>query len=381
MPARIGTSTPPPRILCVLGTRPEAIKMAPVILALKREPRVEVRVVSTGQHREMLGPVLDFFNIGIDDDLAILEPGQTLAASLSRALSGLENVLEDARTHAVIAQGDTTTTLAAALAAFYARIPFAHVEGGLRTFKFDSPFPEEFNRVVASRIASLHFAPTRRAVDALRREGANEEDIVLTGNTVIDALHEALRRNPRLPFPLTPGVRTVLVTLHRRESFGDNIVRVCEAIRQLLARYGDLEVVWPLHLNPNVRDPVKAFFGDTPRIRLCDPLGYDHFVAVMREAHIILTDSGGVQEEAPALSKPVLVLREVTERPEAIEAGVAALVGMDTQAVVKAAGRLLDDEAAYRAMARGASPYGDGHAAERIVDSLLTRLGVRGVLI
>jgi len=367
----------PPQILCVLGTRPEAIKMAPVILALKREQRVDVRVVSTGQHREMLEPVLDFFKIGVDEDLAILEPGQTLSGSLSLALGRLEKVLADVCPDVVIAQGDTTTTLASALAAFNARIPFAHIEGGLRTSNIDSPFPEELNRVVAGRIASLHFAPTKQAVDALRREGVDDEDILLTGNTVIDALHGALRRNPRLPFPLRPAARILLVTLHRRESFGESLVRVCEAIAQLIARYDDLEVVWPLHLNPNVRDPVRAFFDGTPRVRLCGPLRYDHFVALMRESHFILTDSGGVQEEAPALSKPVLVLRETTERPEAVEAGVAALVGMDTDAIVKAASRLLDDDDAFSAMARGVSPYGDGHAAERIVDALLTRLGVR----
>jgi len=355
--------------------------MAPVILALKREQGVDVRVVSTGQHREMLDPVLDFFNIRVDEDMAILEPGQTLTASLSLALGRLERVLADVCPDVVIAQGDTTTTLASALAAFYARIPFAHIEGGLRTFNIDSPFPEELNRVVAGRIASLHFAPTEQAVEALRREGVDGEDIVLTGNTVIDALHETLRRNPRLPFPLLPGARTVLVTLHRRESFGESIVRVCEAIGQLIARYDDLEVVWPLHLNPNVQDPVRAFFNGTLRMRLCGPLNYDHFIAVMRESHIILTDSGGVQEEGPALSKPVLVLREITERPEAVEADVAALVGTNTNAIVKAVSRLLDDEDSFRAMARGASPYGDGRAAVRIVDSLLTRLGVRDVLI
>jgi UDP-N-acetylglucosamine 2-epimerase (non-hydrolysing) len=365
------------RIVCVVGTRPEGVKMAPVVMRLKQEPWAALTVLSTGQHREMLGDVLDFFGIAADEDLGLMQPNQALSDVMARALTGLDEAYRRLNPQLVIAQGDTTTVAAAALAAFHRRIPFAHVEAGLRTFDYQNPFPEEMNRVIAGRVASLHFAPTRRAADALRQEMVREEDIFVTGNTVIDALYAAVGRNPRPPFPLPGDKRIILVTLHRRESFGASITNVCAAVRELADRFEDVFVVWPVHLNPQVKVPVRAALADHPCIRLCDPLAYNHFIAVMARAHLILTDSGGVQEEAPALGKPVLVLRDVTERPEAVAEGVVALVGTDRRRIVDTTSRLLTDEAAFKAMARGVSPYGDGHATERIIEALKTRLGVR----
>jgi UDP-N-acetylglucosamine 2-epimerase (non-hydrolysing) len=365
------------RIVCVVGTRPEGVKMAPVIMGLRREAWTDLTVVSTGQHREMLGDVLDFFGIAADEDLGLMQPNQALSDVMARALTGLDQAYLRLAPDLVIAQGDTTTVAAAALAAFHRRIPFAHVEAGLRTLDYQNPFPEEMNRVIAGRVASLHFAPTRRAADALRREMVPDETIVLTGNTVIDALYAAVEREPSPPFPLPGDKRIILVTLHRRESLGASIANVCAAVREILDRFEDTFVVWPVHLNPNVNMPVRAALAGHPRIHLCDPLAYNHFIAIMMRAHVILTDSGGVQEEAPALAKPVLVLRDVTERPEAVAEGVVALVGTDRARIVETTSRLLADEAAFKAMARGVSPYGDGRATERIVDALKTWFAAR----
>jgi len=352
--------------------------MAPVIMALRKEPWVDLITLSTGQHREMLAPILDFFGLAVDEDLDLMQPNQMLADLSARSLTALDRAIEHYGPEMVVAQGDTTTVAMAAIAAFYRHVQFAHVEAGLRTYDLLNPFPEEFNRTIATKVASLHFAPTARAADALRREGISENDIVLTGNTVIDALFEALRRNPVLPFALPEGKRILLVTLHRRESFGSAVRDVCKAIKHLLEAIDDIHVVWPVHLNPNVREPVTRAFKENDRVTLCEPLPYDAFVATMSRAHLILTYSGGVQEEAPALGKPVLVLRAVTERAEAVELGVVAMVGTDSQAIVSSAMALLTDEAAYRSMAGGGSPYGDGHAAERIVAALKERLDVGG---
>jgi UDP-N-acetylglucosamine 2-epimerase (non-hydrolysing) len=362
------------RFLCVVGTRPEGVKMAPVIQALRKEPWADVVTLSTGQHRDMLNPILKFFGLSVDGDLDLMQPGQTLPDLSARSITALDAALARYAPDWVIAQGDTTSVAMTAMAAFYRTIPFAHVEAGLRTYDLRNPFPEEFNRVMATKLASLHFAPTEKAAEALRREGVAEDAIVLTGNTVIDALIDAVARRPALPFALPDGKRVVLVTLHRRESFGNAVQDVCDAVKQLTETIGDIHVVWPVHPNPNVQGPVRALFKTNPHVTLCDPLPYDAFVAVMSRATLILTDSGGVQEEAPSLAKPVLVLREVTERAEAVDCGVVELVGTDKDRIVSRATTLLTDAAAYRAMARGVSPYGDGHAAERIVSALKQRL-------
>jgi UDP-N-acetylglucosamine 2-epimerase (non-hydrolysing) len=366
------------RILCVLGTRPEGIKMAPVILALRREPWAEVITLSTGQHREMLNPILSFFGVSVDEDLDLMQTDQKLADLSARSLTALDRAIDRYAPAMVVAQGDTTSVAMTAIAAFYRRVEFAHVEAGLRTYDLRNPFPEEFNRAVATKVANLHFAPTQRAADALRREGVRDGDIVITGNTVIDALFEALRRNPAMPFTVPADKRILLVTLHRRESFGPAVLDVCHAIERLIDAFDDLHVVWPVHLNPNVRGPVISAFKSNTRVTLCDPLPYDAFVAMMSRSYLILTDSGGIQEEAPALGKPVLVLRDVTERTEAVEQGTVAMVGTDAQAILARATTLLTDWSAYRSMAQGGSPYGDGHAAERIVAALKWRLDVEG---
>ena len=356
------------RIVCVVGTRPEAVKMAPVILALKHLPWADVRVLATAQHRQILDQVLQVFGIAPDIDLDMMQPNQDLTALTARMLVALGDVLKAEKPDVVLAQGDTTTVMVAALASFYQNVPFGHVEAGLRTGDMRRPFPEEMNRVLAGHMARWHFAPTASARDNLLREGIDAASVHVTGNTVIDALHTMASRTPAAQ--VTPGRRLVLVTAHRRESFGEPLVQVCTAIRTLVERNADLEVLYPVHPNPNVRATVDELLGRHPRIQLVEPLDYQPFVAAMKAAYLILTDSGGVQEEAPALGKPVLVLREETERPEAVEAGVVELVGTDAQFIIDTAQRLLDDPVAYKAMAKGVSPYGDGLASQRIVDVL-----------
>lgn len=358
------------KILCVVGTRPEAIKMAPVILALKQESWAEVRVLATAQHRHMLDQVLKVFGIEQDIDLDIMRPNQALTTLTARLLLDLDGVLLSEKPDVVLAQGDTTTVMAVALACFYHRIPFGHVEAGLRTWDMQNPFPEEMNRVIAGRLARWHFAPTESSRQNLLREGVSATDIVVTGNTVIDALLGVAKQDVELPVALDPTKRLILVTAHRRENFGEPFERVCRALLTLLERNPDVQVLYPVHPNPNVRDAAHRLLGTHSRVVLCEPLDYLPFVAAMKRAYLILSDSGGVQEEAPALGKPVLVLRQETERPEAVQEGVVKLVGTDFNAIVSEAQRLLDDESAYRAMARGVSPYGDGHAAERIVKVL-----------
>lgn len=366
------------RVLTVIGTRPEAIKMAPVIKGLLRRPGIEARLCVTAQHRNMLDQVLELFGLSPDYDLDLMRPGQNLTGITSSVLSGLAPVLGQVRPDVVLVHGDTTTTLAATLAAYYARIPVGHVEAGLRTHDIYSPWPEEVNRKVAGAISELHFAPTERARRALLDEAVPDSRIQVTGNTVIDALHEvvalldvdqeksnALARE----FRLDPERRMILVTGHRRESFGDGFQRICEALRRLAQRQ-DVEIVYPVHLNPNVKGPVEENLSDLPNVHLLPPQDYLPFVYLMSRAHIILTDSGGVQEEAPALGKPVLVMRETTERPEAVEAGTVKLVGTDVQKIAGEATRLLDDDEAYRQMSIAHNPYGDGKATGRIIDAL-----------
>jgi UDP-N-acetylglucosamine 2-epimerase (non-hydrolysing) len=356
------------RITCVVGTRPEAIKMAPVIRRLKQEPWCECQVLCTAQHRELLDQVLELFGIEPDADFGIMRPNQTLSGLTSRLIESFDAVLAGSRPDALLAQGDTTTAMAAALCSFYHRVPFGHVEAGLRTGNLYGPFPEEMNRLVAARVARWHFAPTQEAARNLVREAIDARQVHVTGNTVIDALLQvaAQCKDPAVP----SGLRLVLVTAHRRENFGAPFRNVCRAIRHLAERRPDVQFLYPVHPNPNVRKVAHEVLGGHPRIRLVEPLDYQAFVAAMKQAHFIVTDSGGVQEEAPALGKPVLVLREETERPEAVAAGVVRLIGTDFERIVAECARLLDDSAHYASMAHGVSPYGDGRAAERIVGLL-----------
>jgi UDP-N-acetylglucosamine 2-epimerase (non-hydrolysing) len=357
-------------VLCVVGTRPEAIKMAPVILALKKEPWANVRVLATAQHRHMLDQVNDFFGIDPDIDLNIMRPNQALTTLTARLLLELDDVLQAEKPDAVLVQGDTTTVMTVALACFYHRIPIGHVEAGLRTWDMQNPFPEEANRVIAGKLARWHFAPTESSRQNLLTEGVPDSEIIVTGNTVIDALLMTAAQDLELAVPLDPAKRLVLVTSHRRENFGEPFRNICRALRTLAKNNAEVQFLYPVHPNPNIKDVAYEFLADVPNFTLCEPLDYAPFIAAMKRAYIILTDSGGVQEEAPALAKPVLVLRDETERPEAVEQGVVKLVGSNYERIVEEAQRLLADETAYKAMARGISPYGDGHAAERIVEML-----------
>lgn len=345
--------------------------MAPVILALQQSGRFTCRVLATAQHREMLDQVLVFFGIKPDIDLNIMRPNQTLPELTARLLVDLDAVLDRENPAAVLAQGDTTTVMAVALACFYRRIPFGHVEAGLRTWDLQNPFPEEANRVITGRLTKWHFAPTGSSRGNLVKEGVAEADITVTGNTVIDALLMTARRDLVLGVDLPPHGRLVLVTAHRRENFGNPFREVCRALRTLAEEYPDVMFLYPVHPNPNVKDVAHAMLGRVLNIQLCDPLDYAPFVAAMKKAYLIISDSGGVQEEAPALGKPVLVLRDETERPEAVQEGVVKLVGPHHDAIVDNARQLLDDPQAYDRMARGVSPYGDGHAAGRILRVLL----------
>ena len=363
------------KIICVVGTRPEAIKMAPVIQALKRESWAQCVVLATAQHRQMLDQVLALFAIEPDVDLDIMRPNQDLTSLTARLLMAIGEVLDRERPDAVLAQGDTTTVFAVALACFYRGIPFGHVEAGLRTGDIRNPFPEEMNRVLAGRLARWHFAPTTRSASNLLAEGLPSSQVHVTGNTVIDALLDVSERANGIGIPLDPGKRMVLVTAHRRENFGAPFEAVCRAIRRLANANPTVQFLYPVHPNPNVHDTAHRMLSGHPGIILCAPLDYLPFVAAMKRAHLILSDSGGVQEEAPALGKPVLVLREETERPEAVDEGVVRIVGTDEERIVSVAQQLLDDSAAYSRMARGVSPYGDGQAARRIVDTLRADLG------
>jgi len=367
------------RIVAIFGTRPEAIKMAPVLTRLTSAPGIDLRVCVTSQHRQMLDQVLDVFGITPDWDLDLMRAGQGLTYVTASVLDGVHRLLKEERPDRVLVQGDTTTTMAASLAAFYEKVPVGHIEAGLRTGNMFSPWPEEMNRRLTSIIADMHFAPTDGARLNLLAEGVQSERITVTGNTVIDALFDAIqildtdpgrlaRIEAELP-PLSPKRRVILVTGHRRENFGGGLERVARTLLRLASR-DDVQIVFPVHLNPNVQDVMYKVLGGHPAVHLIKPLDYLPFVQMMRRAALIITDSGGVQEEAPSLGKPVLVTRDTTERPEAVEAGTVELVGTDPDMLFRRATRLLDDETAYGAMSRAHNPYGDGRAAERIVEVL-----------
>ncbi len=370
-------------VALVFGTRPEAIKLGPVWSQLSQRPELFVpQVIVTAQHREMLDQMLAVFNISPDVDLDIMQPAQSLSEVTSGALTGVEEALRQLQPRIVLVQGDTTTTFAASLAAFYQKIPLGHVEAGLRTGDKFSPFPEEMDRRLTTVLADLHFAATPRAAGNLRAEGVSPEAIFVTGNPVLDALQTIRQQRPTLAgtelawVEELPG-RVLLVTLHRRENQGEPFARICAALRRILGVHPDVTLIYPVHPNPVVRRPAEQLLGSVPRVRLVEPPDYVVFVALMARADLIITDSGGIQEEAPSLGVPVLVARETTERPEAVEAGVARLVGTETDKIVAEADRLLTSPTAYARMAAGGSPYGDGQAAVRICDALEYHLGIR----
>ncbi len=365
----VATSPPQRTILITAGTRPEAVKVAPVIRLLREQSWARVRVLATAQHRDLLDPVFDFFEIVPDVDLDIMRPNQSLTELTSRLLPAIDEAIDHEKPDIVLAQGDTTTVMTTALACYYRRVSFGHIEAGLRTHRKYAPFPEEMNRVIAGRLADLHFAPTTLAKENLLREGLDANTVHVTGNTVIDALLWAAERPLPSSGEPSEGRKLVLVTAHRRENFGTPLEDICGAILDIVAER-DVEVLYPVHPNPNVVAVVKRLLGGNPRIQLVEPLGYAEFVAAMKAAHIILTDSGGVQEEAPSLGKPVLVLRDETERPEGLAAGTAMLVGPNRKRIVEKTLDLLDNGAAYDRMARACNPYGDGRAATRIVNVL-----------
>lgn len=399
---------PKKRVILVFGTRPEAIKVAPLIKAFQqRTDKFETIVCVTGQHREMLDQVLYLFEIKPDYDLNIMKQGQDLYDVTAHVLTGLKDVYKEARPDVVFVHGDTTTSMAASLAAFYKQIPVAHIEAGLRTHNIYSPWPEEMNRQITSRIATYNLAPTPLSKENLLKEGVNETSITVTGNTVIDALYlavdkiksdKSLRSEIKTAFlehglplqmvenlmsPLNKKRKLVLITGHRRENFGEGFIKICRAIKTLIEKYPDVDFVYPMHLNPNVRKPIKEIFGETTvskieegrpsnnNIYFIEPLEYLPFVYLMDQSTLVLTDSGGIQEEAPGLGKPVLVMRDTTERPEAVDAGTVKLVGTNYELIVSETSRLLDDPNYYNLMAQAINPYGDGKACKRIIDSLL----------
>jgi UDP-N-acetylglucosamine 2-epimerase (non-hydrolysing) len=367
-----------PRVAVFLGTRPEAIKLVPIVRALRSAGDVEVVVVNTGQHREMLDPIVRSLELEPDHDLKVMLAGQSLGDLTARLLTACDGVLQTIAPRLALIQGDTTTAFAAALACFYRRVLVGHVEAGLRTHRRDAPFPEEMNRALISRLCELHFAPTARARQNLLAEGIAEAQIEVTGNTVIDALlAEVARQNqPEVRASVAASLQGslggstrpfLLVTGHRRENFGRPLRELCTALSTLAARFGDHDIVYPVHMNPNVRGTVHAALAGAPNVKLIEPLPYPEFVALLRDCRLVLTDSGGIQEEAPSLGKPVLVMRSATERPEGIEAGTVRLVEPDAAAIVRDVSELLTDPAAYDRMALASNPYGDGRASERIV--------------
>lgn len=371
------------KVLIVFGTRPEAIKMAPLVKEFEKHNDIDSKVCVTAQHREMLDQVLEMFDIKPDYDLNIMKPGQDLFDVTSNVLLGLKDVLNDYNPDVVLVHGDTTTTSASSLAAFYSKIKVGHVEAGLRTGDLYSPWPEEANRQITGVLANYHFAPTTTSENNLLKENKHPKNIVVTGNTVIDALFLALdkiEKNEELKdkiinsinsqYKIDENKKLILVTGHRRENFGQGFINICESLKTLANNNPDIDIVYPVHLNPNVQKPVKEILSDTKNVHLIEPLQYESFIYLMNKSHFIITDSGGVQEEAPSLGKPVLVMRDTTERPEAVEAGTVKLVGTNPESIINEAQKLLDDENEYNTMSKAHNPYGDGMACERIVNFL-----------
>ncbi len=363
------------KILTVFGTRPEAIKMAPLVQQLEKEPGLESVVCVTAQHREMLDQVLDLFELIPDFDLNVMKPNQSVSQISTNVLLGMEKVLQEVRPDMVLVHGDTTTTFASALAAFYQKIPVGHVEAGLRTYDKYSPYPEEMNRILTGHIAELHFAPTERNRQNLLAEGVSDEKIFITGNTVIDALLTVAEKPYEFVDETLAQIdfsrrRVITVTCHRRENLGENMENIFSAVRDIAGEFDDVEIVYPVHLNPRVRATADRVLGGTERIHLIEPLQYQPFVNLMARSHFIITDSGGMQEEAPSLGKPVLVVRRETERPEAVEAGTVKLAGVERETIYSMAKELLTDQKVYETMARAINPYGDGKACLRIADIL-----------
>ena len=369
------------KVLSIFGTRPEAIKMAPLVKALNAAEGINAKVCVTAQHREMLDQVLELFEIVPDYDLNIMKPGQSLYDVTTNILLGLKPILEEFKPDLVLVHGDTSTTLSASLAAFYQQIPVGHVEAGLRTGNLSSPWPEEGNRKLTGAITKLHFAPTQTSQQNLLNESVNADDIIVTGNTVIDALLQVVDKvktdtdliaTLKAKFPeLDETKKLILVTGHRRESFGGGFERICEALVEIATAHPDTQILYPMHLNPNVREPVNRILKNVDNVHLIEPQDYLPFVYLMNQAHIIVTDSGGVQEEAPSLGKPVLVMRATTERPEAVEAGTVKLVGTDKARIVSEVNNLLTNAQEYQSMSRAHNPYGDGKACERIIDAII----------
>jgi len=372
------------KIFIIFGTRPEAIKMAPLVLALRKEAEFETKVVLTAQHREMLDQVMDFFEIKGDYDLNLMKPNQTLADITCNVLLGLKDIFVADKPDLVLVHGDTTTTMASSLAAYYHQIPVGHVEAGLRTFDIYSPFPEEINRQIAGVISNFHFAPTKTSEENLLKEGKDKNKISITGNTVIDALLIAKEKvttsqseglkNTKAIFEPFLNKKVVLVTGHRRENFGQGFINICEALKEIALNFPEIQIIYPVHLNPNVQKPVNEILSGISNIKLISPLDYESFVYAMTNSYIILTDSGGVQEEAPSLGKPVLVMRNTTERPEAVDAGTVKLVGTDKEFIVSEATKLITDTKYYNSISQKINPYGDGLACKRIIDFLKKEL-------
>jgi len=375
------------RVLLVFGTRPEAIKMAPLVKVLKEDKELDAKVCVTAQHREMLDQVLDLFDITPEYDLNLMKPGQDLYDITANVLLGMKDVLSDFKPDVVLVHGDTTTTSATALSSFYQKIKVGHVEAGLRTGDIYSPWPEEANRQITGVLANYHFAPTETSKANLVKENKDSNNIIVTGNTVIDALFLALQKiesdktleskiisEIASQYPLKEDKKIILVTGHRRENFGQGFINICNSLKTLALNNPDIDIVYPVHLNPNVQKPVKEILADVDNIYLIDPLQYEQFIYMMNRSYFIITDSGGVQEEAPSLGKPVLVMRDTTERPEAVEAGTVKLVGTDPEVIITEAQKLLDDKEEYEKMSKAHNPYGDGKASQRIVEFLKERV-------
>lgn len=370
------------KVMTVFGTRPEAIKMAPLALELKKYENIESKVCVTAQHRQMLDQVLEIFNIKPDYDLDIMKERQTLVGITSRVLEGLDEVIKKEQPDIVLVHGDTSTSFVAALAAFYNQVKVGHVEAGLRTYDKYSPFPEEMNRQLTGRISDLNFSPTEQNRQNLLKENVSDDIIYITGNTVIDALKTTVRDDYKFKDEVLNNIdfenkRVIIVTAHRRENLGEPLENICNALKQIVTEYEDVELVYPVHLNPAVRETAFGILGDVDRVHLIDPLDVEELHNAMARSFLVMTDSGGIQEEAPALAKPVLVLRRETERPEAVDAGTVKIAGVDKDTIVKLAKELLDDEAAYNKMAHAANPYGDGEASRRTVEAILYAFGLR----